>query len=148
MLIRPSTTQPNNYLNSPFAFSAGMTRLHATRPNRARSMTIVLLVLAVLFAQWMGMRHRIEHAGWVNDRPATSQQTALDPDVQSAEQTGQKSPHSCLLFDDATLGNSIVIIPLKLPPPTCARERALWLAFTSWDAPLTSYFSSRAPPAR
>jgi len=110
-------------------------------------MMIVLLVLAVLFAQWMGMRHRIEHAGWINDRPATSQQTALDPDVQIDKQTGQKSHHSCLLFDDATLGNTIAIIPLTLPPPTCARELALWLAFTSWDAPLTRYFSSRAPPA-
>ena len=103
----------------------------------------MLLMVVVLFAQWMGMRHRIEHAGWINDRPAV---------MQIAEQTADEAQpdngkaHSCRLFDDATLAATVTTLPFVLPLQINVRVLALWLAFTSWDAPLTHFFFSRAPP--
>jgi hypothetical protein len=115
---------------------------------------IVLLIIVVLFAQWMGMRHRIEHAGWINNHAPTASAFSLDADelkdaqgdAQTSSNAGNKSHHSCALFDGTALADTVAIIPLTLPPPTCAKVLALWLAFTSWDAPLTHFFSSRAPP--
>jgi hypothetical protein len=115
---------------------------------------IALLIVVVLFAQWMGMRHRIEHAGWINNHAPTALAFSLDVDEQNdaqdtakiSSQVGSKSHHSCALFDGTALADTVAIIPLTLPPPACAKVLALWLAFTSWDAPLTRFFSSRAPP--
>jgi disulfide bond formation protein DsbB len=107
---------------------------------------LALLIVVVLFAQWMGMRHRIEHANWVNSQPPAGQIDARNGQDDFGEQTnGHK--HSCTLFDGTALADTVAIIPLTLPPPTCPKVLALWLAFSSWDAPLTRFFFSRAPPA-
>jgi hypothetical protein len=99
----------------------------------------LFVVLALLFAQWAGVQHRIAHAGLLHEHAHAGASSAhIDDD----RDTG----HSCAAFDAATVGDSIHISPFVSPLITSAQVLALWAAFISWDAPLTAYFSSRAPP--
>lgn len=96
----------------------------------------VMLMMAVLFAQWVGLNHGIRHAG-LQQSPASFAQ--IEGDEGEAQ-------HSCIAFDAATLADSIPLAPYLAPLLTGARVLALWIAFASWNAPFTPYFSSRAPP--
>ena len=103
-----------------------------------------LLVALVLFAQWMGLRHRIEHADW-----GSIQQHQMEEHATAAaelEYAGDKS-HSCILFDGMALADSAPLLPFSPVLQTSVRVLALWAAYISWDAPLLCHFSSRAPPA-
>lgn len=93
------------------------------------------VVLALLFAQWAGVQHRIAHAGLMHEHASS---THIDDD--------RNADHSCAAFDAATIGDSIHVSPFASPLITSAQVLALWAAFISWDAPLIAYFSSRAPP--
>lgn len=96
----------------------------------------VLLVMAVLFAQWAGLQHGIKHAGLPHSAASIAQFDFTESDTQ----------HSCIAFDAAALADSISLDPYLAPLLTSARVLALWSAFASWDAPFKPYFSSRAPP--
>ncbi len=98
----------------------------------------LFVALALLFAQWAGVQHRIAHAGLLHEH-AHASSAHIDDDDRNAG-------HSCAAFDAATVGDSIHISQFVSPLITSAQVLALWAAFISWDAPLTAYFSSRAPP--
>lgn len=93
-------------------------------------------MMAVLFAQWAGLHHGIRHAGLQYSPTPFAQ---IDGDEGEAQ-------HSCIAFDAAALADSILLDACLAPLLTSVRVPALWIAFASWDAPLTLYFSSRAPP--
>jgi hypothetical protein len=104
------------------------------------SATALLVAVALLFAQWIGVQHKIFHA-------PLSQAYLQASSVADTDGIGDKDvQHSCASFDAATVGESIHILPFVAPLVTSAQVLALWAAFISWDAPVTSYFSSRAPP--
>ncbi|HZG19062.1 MAG TPA: hypothetical protein VE092_03520 [Herbaspirillum sp.] len=129
--------------------------------NRLRSLrsftVIAMLAMSLLFAQMLGFVHGIAHAGWA---PGTVHSLISDALFDEAEptsvSTGQDAHahgphahdlhHSCVAYDAAALsaGVHFDFPPLPLLPPV--RLLALWLAFSSWDAPLNCHFSSRAPP--
>jgi hypothetical protein len=98
--------------------------------------TAILLAMALLLAQWIGLHHGIRHAGLQHSLPSAAQIEADDGDAH----------HSCIAFDAAALADSISVPPYLAPLLTGVRVLALWTAFASWDAPFTLYFSSRAPP--
>lgn len=103
--------------------------------NRAAAFpTALLLAVAVLFAQWLGMHHRIEHA----DRVHVEQ-------VGTATHDGD-TDHSCQLYDAASLADMAPFFPCIAPLLASVRVLALWSAFRSWHAPLTLHFQSRGPP--
>lgn len=96
------------------------------------------LVLSLLFAQFSGLQHRIEHAKW-NDG-----QSIVRADVSDSAKRDLQ--HSCSLFDAATLADSV---NAALPCPLLVAGTylpALWILRASWDAPLLLPFRSRAPP--
>lgn len=101
---------------------------------------ICILTMAMVFAHWQGLGHRIAHAAQFPNAAASLAVSAEGGLDQKAV------PHSCLAYDAATVAPA-------LHTPACAvgvlpggRVLALWAAFGSWDAPFTAYFSSRAPP--
>jgi hypothetical protein len=102
-----------------------------------RIVIAILLAMALLFAQWVGQHHRISHAGLQQQANVTS---------IADSSGGNDLNHSCAAFDAATVGDSINSIPFVTPLVTSAHVLALWAAFISWDAPLITCFSSRAPP--
>jgi hypothetical protein len=111
------------------------------RPTRI--VIAIFLAAALLFAQWTGLHHRIAHA----DLQQLHAHTALNADIAYIADTGDKDfEHSCAAFDAATVSDAIHIPPFVAPLITSAPVLALWAAFISWRPPLTTYFSSRAPP--
>jgi hypothetical protein len=123
-------------------------RAGSARHDAARVGFAALLLAMLLFSQWLGMQHRIAHAGWIDGHPAAMQ--AADVQVQGAlgttDSDGRK-PHSCSLVDGTALADTAAVFLFLPPAPDCIKVLALWLAYQSWDAPLTHFFFSRAPPA-
>lgn len=103
-----------------------------------RIVIAILAAVALLFAQWAGLNHRISHANPQQHITHVASIVDIDGDKDAG--------HSCAAFDAATVGDSINTIPFVTPLITSAQVLALWAAFISWDAPLTTCFSSRAPP--
>ncbi|WP_395822434.1 hypothetical protein [Collimonas sp.] len=104
-----------------------------------------LLVLALMFSQWLGLTHSIVHAAWENKQ--ATQLTHLTSVIEKTIEGGGKAHHSCAAFDDATLAAVIYSMPLNLPPVPGTHVMAKWQAFASWDAPFACHFLSRAPPS-
>jgi hypothetical protein len=100
----------------------------------------LMLTLAMVFAHWQGLAHRIAHA---SQYPAA----ALDVGANGSAAAHQKAlPHSCLAYDAATVAPALHTPACTSAALPAVRVLALWAAFDSWDAPFTPYFSSRAPP--
>ncbi|MEN3295061.1 MAG: hypothetical protein V7642_4314 [Burkholderiales bacterium] len=113
--------------------------MQAARPASSRIVIALLLAMALLFAQWTGVKHRIFHANLQH----------LQIHASSIADTGDSDAgpgHSCAAFDAATVGDTLHILPFATPLVSSAQVLALWAAFISWDAPLVTCFSSRAPP--
>jgi hypothetical protein len=91
-----------------------------------------VLILAILFAQLLGLTHSIVHAAWENKQ--STQLTHMTSVIERAIEGGGKAHHSCAAFDDATLAATIYSAPLTLPPLPGTHVLALWQAFTSRDA--------------
>lgn len=102
------------------------------------------MVLALLCAQWAGLLHRVEHAGWM---PQAALQTNHADEEYPTGNDPHELNHSCALFDGILLADSAPLLPIKLPLLPGTRFLALWSAYASWDAPLLCHFSSRAPPS-
>jgi hypothetical protein len=109
--------------------------MNTVRHEQHRYTIAMLLALVLLFAQWSGMAHRIEHA------PLAQAYSAL-----SADEHDSDSNHSCIAFDAAAVADSIHLPPFVAPQIAGTQVLALWTAFLSWQAPLVLHFSSRAPP--
>jgi hypothetical protein len=112
-------------------------RTFSIAANPRSALIAALLMLAMLGAQWVGLTHRVEHADW---RQAASAASVLSSD------SGKDVTHSCTLFDAATLAFSLHTPSFIAPLLSNVRVLALWAAFSSWSAPFTCHFSSRAPP--
>ncbi|MES2934860.1 MAG: hypothetical protein V4805_15385 [Pseudomonadota bacterium] len=123
-----------------------------SRTPTTRLCFAALLVVAVLFAQWMGLRHRIEHANRIDSQHAMQtvgqiSSASISDSITDAgvEYAGDKS-HSCTLFDGMALTDSAPALPFIPLLQTSVQVLALWAAHASWDAPFLCHFSSRAPP--
>jgi hypothetical protein len=117
--------------------------------DAARVGFAVLLLAMLLFSQWLGMQHRIAHGGWVDGHPAALQAIGgSTPDATdgSAALPDERKPHSCSLVDGTALADTVAVFIFMPPAPVCIKALALWIAYQSWDAPLTRFFFSRAPP--
>lgn len=111
--------------------------------HRRPAKSALLLVLALLFAQWLGLSHRIDHAGLAQ---SAQQVQASQWSLQADASHDKAMEHSCALFDAASLAAVLNSPAVSLAVLPGARVLALWLAFASWDAPFLRLFSSRAPP--
>lgn len=100
---------------------------------------VVAIALSLLFAQFAGQYHRIEHTQWRSD-------ASLHRMSQSQNDGYDGKSHSCLTFDAATLADTIGAAPPIALLLEGTHLLAQWIAFTSWDAPVTHHFLSRAPP--
>ncbi len=140
-----------------------------------RIVLVAFLLVAVLFAQSLGLMHAIIHAGWESTTPSALEALFDDAEDVSArpvhdyndggadakiqkhnhrdisidDAKGQHvhgHHHSCIDYDAVTLAGSMVATLPSLPLLPGTHVLSLWQAFASWDAPFICYFSSRAPP--
>lgn len=97
---------------------------------------IATLMLSLLFAQFAGLRHRVDHAGW--------QQQPGQANTDSSVKYGS---HNCAIFDAATLADAAGAAPAIGFATDCVYALALSRMLASWDASVLVPFLSRAPPA-
>lgn len=125
-------------------FHAGSSYRHMVaslpRIRSTRYLVAFLLTLAMVFAHWQGLAHRIAHA---TQYSSVALDTAVNGSAASHQQT---VPHSCIAFDAATVAPALDTPACTIAILPAGRVLALWIAFDSWHAPFTPYFSSRAPP--
>ncbi len=103
------------------------------------------LALCLLLAQYAGLTHRIVHGGLLAPSATVTTADAAsanDPEPHPLEQ--KFSSHSCVLFDGATVADTLCG---KLPLPQLAFGKPVNLAWRWPDLPATHPFQSRAPPA-
>ena len=100
------------------------------------------LVLCLLFSQWLGYAHAINHAGLqteslVNQHSSISYTGSFDH---------KQASHSCASFDAGTLGASLTV-PFYdshvIAPKTIS---IVTKHFSGWQQLVNAPFSSRAPP--
>lgn len=110
------------------------------------------LALCLLLAQHAGLTHRIVHGGLLTPAAATAAIAATAGSSAVADTDrhplAQKlSGHSCVLFDGATIADTLCG---KLPLPQLDFGKPVKPANLAWrwpDLPATHPFRSRAPPA-
>lgn len=119
--------------------------------SRQRLMPLILvLVIALLSIQSIGLLHAITHAG-LSQKTGSAQSltdghTAQSDQSISAEQRLFDPRHSCASFDAATLAANLhspahaVLLALPLA------GMPFWQSFLSRTTPFSCHFSSRAPP--
>jgi hypothetical protein len=126
-------------------------RLHLNPPSRStRRALVMLLVLALLWAQSLGLWH-----GVVHDRHAQNSQAIAQPEHATGHPTGHGtwerlfSSHEdaadCLFFDQLSHGDAIaslpmLVLPLASLPVVLQYSHALFIA--RWHA----QFQARGPP--
>ncbi len=101
----------------------------------------LLLVLSLLFTQWLGISHAIFHAS----QNSVVSIANVEPVVGDTFDH-QKSSSFCSLFDAAALGAAVHATPCTAPTfftPTPHEQSNLRL---SWIQSFSAFFSSRAPP--
>jgi hypothetical protein len=100
------------------------------------------LVLALLFAQFAGLQHRIAHSGRQGDPSFSQSQAGSD-----TGDTGKTNDtHSCVMFDAATLAATVNATPCVPLLAAGAEALAQPVVPASWNAPVFHHFLSRAPP--
>ena len=109
------------------------------RTRSTRYVIALLLMLAMVFAHWQGLAHRVAHA-W--QAPIA----ALDGGANGPVPDQKLVSHSCLAYDAATVAPALHTPSCTAQALPAPRVLALWSAFDSRNAPFTPYFSSRAPP--
>ncbi len=107
--------------------------------DRRHAWLALMLVLSLLFTQWLGFGHAIAHG---NSLPDFSQPAAKVGSLQDH----QKSSGICAALDAATLGFAV---PAAAFAPALAAMTDGPIALplrTGWHRLFTAHFSSRAPP--
>lgn len=118
--------------------------LNLPRIRSTRFVITLMLTLAMVFAHWQGLAHRIAHASQHPVLAAIAPAGAGEA-PSSADQKAVQ--HSCLAYDAATVSPALHTPGCTLAAIPAGRVLAQWVAFDSWQAPFTPYFSSRAPPS-
>ena len=112
------------------------------KPFSRQARLALWLVLCLMFSQWLGYAHAINHAG-LQTEPLLKQHCHI---AYNAGFDHQQANHSCASFDAGTLGASLtvpffdnrVIAPLTIT--IVAKQRS------GWQQLVNAPFSSRAPP--
>ncbi|MCE2871011.1 MAG: hypothetical protein LW714_06320 [Oxalobacteraceae bacterium] len=116
---------------------------HTKPPGSPPQVAALWLVFCLLFAQWLGYAHAINHAG-----------TQSEPLVSQSAQNSyagcfdhQHAGHSCTLLEAGTLGASLTAASFQITaiaPPYFIVASAMCFGFQQIFIAL---FSTRAPPA-
>ena len=109
-------------------------------PLSSRTAQALLLAVALLLAQWVGMLHRIEHAGGHLTPQAQSR-------LGSAHSSSPSVAHSCVVFDGAYLADLLPTNVVDFVAAGTAHVLPPASVFAFWHGLATRHFQPRAPPA-
>ena len=117
-------------------------RVFFRRQPRLHRPLLALLLLALLWAQSIGLVHRIVHA----DRHAAASIVLSSAAADSSGVLGDQHHHSCAAFDAATLADSLPTPASCTQPTNNDATPTQSPLLRSWDASFIHFFLSRAPP--
>lgn len=106
---------------------------------------VLLLAIAFLVAQWVGLMHRVEHPIWLETKAAFSSSTSGGNKAVGAN-PAKESHHHCAAFDATAIGDTFALFlaqPIALVTLSLA---AVWPSIVSWQAPARRCFLPRGPP--
>ena len=118
------------------------------RPTRRQFWILCVLLPALLLAQWIGLSHRLSHAGWADGKLQSRlvlQQANVVWQFFAAD-NDEKNLHSCALVDAATSADYLHAIPALLPDISRQPIAISDSHYRTWLASVRVPFSSRAPP--
>ena len=136
------------YCQTNRKFKLKMLRPLQINTHNSKRWLLCLLLPVLLFTQWLGLAHKISHAGWSgNQAPALVLQPAaqLGAFLFGSQDDGNVL-HSCALYDAATAAEYLQHLPDALPSHSGKVVVGSRTAILSWLAILQVPFSSRAPP--
>ena len=124
----------------------------AARPPAVPAWLALALACALLWAQWAGLVHRVEHGAGLGEGAlhAASMHAGQQASSHSASTEADAGPaglHSCVVFDGLCLADSLPTALLPALPTRVAHAAPPLATFASWQAAVTRHFQSRAPPA-
>ncbi len=93
----------------------------------------------MLFNQWAGLLHRVEHFNY------HAHVTHFEQEI-THDHTPHKANHSCILFDATSLAHTLFGEPTPLFLSPCYNDAPIAQKLKIWFVPFTPYFLSRAPP--
>jgi hypothetical protein len=126
--------------------------LTPSRPALARRAVLWAMLAALLFAQTLGLMHRVAHPGFV---PSASAQVAAlhGPAAASAQKAGgwvanlfAHDDAGCRLFDQAAHGAPLLDVPSLVLPLALAVHVFAWLEGQACARAAAS-FDARGPPS-
>jgi hypothetical protein len=119
----------------------------------SRCSWVGVLIVSLLFAQFAGLLHRIEHAKWLGDQESSKLQSKAtasfisDSLFPSLSDGGKKNiNHSCAAFDAATLADTLSTPGCDAVFRVTENYAPYFVTASSWEAPVVHHYSSRAPP--
>ena len=130
-------------------FKLKMLRPLQINTHNSKRWLLCLLLPVLLFTQWLGLAHKISHAGWNgNQAPAV----VLQPPAQLGaflfgSQDDGNIWHSCALYDAATAAEYLQHLPDAMDSHSSKAVAGSRAAILSWLAALQVPFASRAPPS-
>ncbi len=110
------------------------------RIERRHPWLAIMVVLSLLFTQWLGFGHAIAHG---NGLPEFSQSKAK----VGALPEHQKSSSTCAALDAATLAAGMPMTSFAIAFTALAGGPIILPLRTGWHRLFTAHFSSRAPPS-
>ncbi len=117
------------------------------RQSPQRALLGALLVLCLLFAQWLGHTHAITHLqGQTALAGQLELEAAADPGSASSLFDHPKASTACAAFDAATLGAGLCSEFASLWVTRAPQVAAPAIVLQRWQPLFTPVFSSRAPP--
>lgn len=117
-------------------------------PSRIRPLLALGLAVALLWAQWLGALHRVEHATgpqWHTGAHVHAESSGV---LQAPKPTGAATGayHSCVLFDGLCIADALPSAPSPGLVSIIGRHEVPAEGFQSWRAALARHYLSRAPP--
>ncbi len=110
-----------------------------SRRNRRQPWLVLMLVLSLLFTQWLGFGHAIAHGSSLPELGSTKVKTGSFP-------FHQKSSAHCAAFDAATLGTGIPMADVAIAPTMLGQGAVVLPSPAGRPHTFIAHFSSRAPP--
>lgn len=98
-----------------------------------------MLIIALMFTQFAGQKHRIDHTRWLEDSSAQVRLAAATPSTLDIN-------HSCIFYDAATMADGVASLPYAAPLLNGTALTQATALSASWSAAAVRYFCARAPP--
>ena len=114
--------------------------------SRHRALIGAMLVLCLLFAQWVGYAHAIAHGHVQGNAAAHLSKAERVADAGKGLFDHQQASSACIALDAATLGAGLCSNDLALPAVHAPRLPAVTLIDQRWLPVFSAHFSTRAPP--